>query len=158
VSAPGKAVPLAVGFALVLLPAVSFAQSRQLEIGVETFAYRSATTPLNRENVLGLGDYPGLGRLALGWRETHGSFRAVLRGYVERTWGTQGDGVPALDLTRRHRQVAGSRVGRGADEDDARPRRGRPVEPRGESPLLLERGVERVLRWLEAVRRVPGEA
>ena len=35
--------------------------------------------------------YPGLGRLAVGWRETHGSFRAVFRGYVERTWGTQGD-------------------------------------------------------------------
>ena len=35
--------------------------------------------------------YPGLGRLAVGWRETHGSFRAVFRGYVERTWGTRGD-------------------------------------------------------------------
>lgn len=66
-------------------------QSRQLEIGVESFAYRSATTPLNRDNVLGLDSYPGLGRLAVGWRETHGSFRAVFRGYVERTWGTQGD-------------------------------------------------------------------
>ena len=76
----------------VLLSAIpSPAQTRQLELGVESFAYRSATTPLNRENVLGLDDYPGLGRLAVGWRETHGSFRAVFRGYVERTWGTQGD-------------------------------------------------------------------
>jgi hypothetical protein len=69
----------------------ALAQSRQLEVGVEGFGYRSATTPLNRENVLGLDDYPGLGRLALGWRETHGSFRAVFRGYVERTWGMRGD-------------------------------------------------------------------
>jgi len=69
----------------------AYPQARQLELGVESFAYRSATTPLNRDNVLGLDDYPGLGRLAVGWRETHGSFRAVFRGYVERTWGTQGD-------------------------------------------------------------------
>jgi hypothetical protein len=69
----------------------SSAQTRQLEIGLEGFGYRSATTPLNRENVLGLDAYPGLGRLAVGWRETHGSFRAVFRGYVERRWGTSGD-------------------------------------------------------------------
>jgi hypothetical protein len=67
------------------------AQTRQLELGVEGFAYRSATTPLNRDNVLGLDPYPGLGRLAAGWKETHGGFRAVFRGYVERTWGTRGD-------------------------------------------------------------------
>jgi hypothetical protein len=77
---------------LVLLPALTSAQSsRQVELGLEAFAYRSATTPLNRENVLGLDQYPGLGRLALGWRETHGSFRAVFRGYVEETWGTRED-------------------------------------------------------------------
>ena len=76
---------------LLSLCAPSFAQTRQLEIGVEGFAYRSATTPLNRDNVLGLADTPGLGRLAVGWRETHGSFRAVFRGYVEQDWGTQGD-------------------------------------------------------------------
>jgi hypothetical protein len=67
------------------------AQTRQLEVSLESFTYKSATTPLNRENVLGLDDYPGLGRLAVGWRETHGSFRAVFRGYVERRWGTPGD-------------------------------------------------------------------
>jgi hypothetical protein len=78
------------GLALLAALPVS-AQSRQLEAGLEGFAYRSATTPLNRENVLDLDDYPGLGRLALGWRETHGSFRAVFRGYVDRTWGTRGD-------------------------------------------------------------------
>ena len=67
------------------------AQTRQLEVGLESFTYKSATTPLNHGNVLGLDDYPGLGRLAVGWRETHGSFRAVFRGYVERRWGTPGD-------------------------------------------------------------------
>jgi hypothetical protein len=67
------------------------AQTRQLELGLEGFAYQSATTPLNRENLLGLDEYPGLGRLAVGWRETHGSFRAVFRGYVGRTWGTTVD-------------------------------------------------------------------
>jgi hypothetical protein len=77
---------------LVLLSALpASAQTRQLELGLEGFAYRSATTPLSRENVLGLDDYPGLGRLAAGWRETHGSFRAVFRGYVEQTWGIPGD-------------------------------------------------------------------
>jgi len=75
-----------------LLPASLLpAQDRQIEVGLEGFAYESATTSLNRDNVLGLDDYPGLGRLAVGWRETHGSFRAVFRGYVERTWGTAVD-------------------------------------------------------------------
>jgi hypothetical protein len=77
--------------AVLFLASAVQAQTRQLEVGIESFAYRTATTPLNRENVLGLDAYPGLGRLALGWRETHGSFRAVFRGYVERTWGAQGD-------------------------------------------------------------------
>ena len=76
---------------LLSLGTFAYPQSRQLELGVESYAYRSATTPLNRDNVLGLDAYPGLGRLAVGWRETHGAFRAVFRGYVERTWGTQGD-------------------------------------------------------------------
>jgi hypothetical protein len=76
---------------LLALCAPAFAQTRQLEIGIESFAYRSSVTPLNRDNVLGLDAYPGLGRLALGWRETHGSLRAVFRGYVEQDWGTQND-------------------------------------------------------------------
>ncbi len=75
-----------------LLSAIpALAQTRQLEVGLEAFAYSSATTPLNRDNVLGLDTYPGLGRVAAGWKETHGSFRAVFRGYVERRWGTPGD-------------------------------------------------------------------
>jgi len=81
---------------LAFLPVVSFAQPRQIELGVESFAYRSSVTPLNRDNVLGLDDYPGLGRLVVGWRETHGSFRAVFRGYVEQDWGTAGDGTDWL--------------------------------------------------------------
>ena len=88
-SAPGRAAFLALGAILIALPAP--AQTRQLELGLECFAYESATTPLNRENALGLDAHPGLGRLAVGWRETHGSFRAVFRGYVEQTWGTPGD-------------------------------------------------------------------
>jgi hypothetical protein len=78
-------VPLA---ALLLLcgPPAS-AQSRQLEIGLEGFGYESQASAVNRDNVAGLDAYPGLGRLALGWKETHGGFRAVFRGYVERTWG-----------------------------------------------------------------------
>jgi hypothetical protein len=78
---------------LLLLPAAAAPQSRQIELGLEGFGYRSATTPTNPDNVLGLDDYPGLGRLALGWRETHGGFRAVFRGYVERSWGTSADGT-----------------------------------------------------------------
>ena len=77
--------------ATLLSSSPSSAQDRQLEVGLESFAYESATTPLNRDNVLGLDDTPGLGRLAVGWRESHGSFRAVFRGYVERTWGTTVD-------------------------------------------------------------------
>ena len=46
---------------LLALPRLPPAQSRQLELGLEGFAYRSATTPLNRDDVLGLDDYPGLG-------------------------------------------------------------------------------------------------
>jgi len=94
---------------LAVLPAS--AQTRQLEVGLETFAYRSATTPLNRENVLGLADYPGLGRLAVGWRETHGSFRAVFRGYVERTWGTAGDETDGVVRQAYAQYWWGDRVG-----------------------------------------------
>jgi hypothetical protein len=67
------------------------AQSRQLEVGLEGFAYESQSSLVNRDNVLGLDDHPGLGRLAIGWKEVHGGFRAVFRGYVERAWGTRAD-------------------------------------------------------------------
>ena len=90
-SEPGGRVRVELALVALLFSLSASAQDRQLELGLETFVYESATTPLNRENVLGLEDYPGLGRLAIGWRETHGSFRAVFRGYVERTWGTPVD-------------------------------------------------------------------
>jgi hypothetical protein len=71
--------------------AAATAQTRQIELGLEGFAYRSQSSLVNRENVLGLDERPGLGRLAVGWKESHGAFRAVFRGYVERTWGTRED-------------------------------------------------------------------
>jgi hypothetical protein len=77
--------------AALLLASPARAQSRQIELGLEGFAYESQTSATNHDNVLGLDEHPGLGRLALGWRETHGGFRAVFRGYVERTWGTRED-------------------------------------------------------------------
>jgi hypothetical protein len=85
--------PLLVLLTVLSLGVEASAQSRQVELGVEAFAYRSAATPLNRDNIFGLAEVPGLGRLALGWRETHGSFRAVFRGYVEQDWGTAGEGA-----------------------------------------------------------------
>jgi hypothetical protein len=84
-----RAAALAAG--LLAGAASAAAQTRQLELGLESFAYRSQSSLVNRDNVLGLADRPGLGRLALGWKETHGAFRAVFRGYVERTWGTRED-------------------------------------------------------------------
>jgi hypothetical protein len=78
--------------ALLTLAAAPVAgQSRQLELGLEGFSYESRSSPLNREDVLGLAGHPGLGRLALGWKQTYGGFRAVFRGYVERTWGERTD-------------------------------------------------------------------
>jgi hypothetical protein len=83
---------LALAFGGGALPAV--AQSpRQLELGIESLTYESAVTALNRDDVLGLDRYPGVVRAALGWRETHGSFRAVFRGYVGQDYGTRDDGT-----------------------------------------------------------------
>ena len=79
-------------------------------------------------------------------------------GVLHQEAGPEGNGVPAVDVGRSHGQVAGGGVGGGAHEDEARPGDGRPVEPHGEGALLLERGVESVLRGLQAVGRVPGEA
>jgi hypothetical protein len=87
--------PGALRIALLLLPllppSLASAQSRQLELGLEAFGYESRESPVNRDDVAGLESYPGLGRLALGWKETHGGFKAVFRGYVERTWGQRED-------------------------------------------------------------------
>jgi hypothetical protein len=64
---------------------------RQLELGVESLTYESAATALNRDGILGLDRYPGTVRAAVGWRETHGPFRAVFRGYVGQDYGTRGE-------------------------------------------------------------------
>ncbi len=82
---------LAAAGLLALLATPGLAQTRQLELGLEGFGYESRASPLNRENVLGLDAHPGLGRLALGWKESRGGFRAVFRGYVERSRGTPQD-------------------------------------------------------------------
>jgi hypothetical protein len=77
--------------ALLLGSRPAFAQPRQLELGVEGFGYQTRASPVNRDDVAGLDRYPGLARLALGWKESHGGFKAVFRGYVERTWGRRED-------------------------------------------------------------------
>jgi hypothetical protein len=66
------------------LPQPSSGSPREVELGLENFTYATAVTPLNRENVLGLDDPEDLLRLAGGWKESAGSLRVVLRGYVQR--------------------------------------------------------------------------
>lgn len=82
---------LAILSGLLLSTAPAAAQSRQLELGLEGFAYESRSSALNRDNQLGLDRHPGLGRLTLGWKQAHGGFRAAARGYLERTWGEARD-------------------------------------------------------------------
>jgi hypothetical protein len=77
--------------ALALLPLLAAAPagagSRQLELGLEILYYRTAVTPLNRGNVLGLASGEDLLRGSLGWKESWGPARAVVRGFVERRTG-----------------------------------------------------------------------
>jgi hypothetical protein len=75
---------------LALLPAASLAATRQVEVGVENLYYRTADSPLNRGNLLGLDPDEDLLRGTLLWRETHGRARGVFRGYVERRFGGAG--------------------------------------------------------------------
>jgi hypothetical protein len=90
----GQRVPRTAALAVTLFGITATAQAqRQIEIGLESFVYRTAVTPLNRDNILGAFDYPGIGRLTLGFRETRGSFRAVFRGYVGHTWGIPAGGT-----------------------------------------------------------------
>jgi hypothetical protein len=58
--------------------------SREITIGVEEFHYRTAETPLNRGNVLGLEEDEDLLRATLGFKESRGSLRLVFRGFVEK--------------------------------------------------------------------------
>lgn len=77
----------AVALALLLATPTAGAGSREIELGLENFYYRTAETPLNRDDVLGLDRNEDLARGALKWKESHGDFRAVFRGYVERSLG-----------------------------------------------------------------------
>jgi hypothetical protein len=80
---------------LALLLAVSLstpAAARELELGLENFYYRTAETLLNRGNVLGLEPQEDLLRATLRWREDlRDDLRVVLRGYVQRRLGAQGE-------------------------------------------------------------------
>ena len=73
--------------ALTLVPATAGAASRQVEIGVENLYYRTAASPLNRGNLLGLDPNEDLLRGTLHWREARGRARGVFRGLVEQRIG-----------------------------------------------------------------------
>ena len=81
----------ALAAALILGACAASAGEREIEVGFEAFGYRTAATPLNPDNVLGLDDVEGLARAALSWKEVHGPARVVFRGYVERRLGHGAD-------------------------------------------------------------------
>jgi hypothetical protein len=70
--------------AAVLLAAPASAGTREVSVGVEEFHYRTESTPLNRDDVLGLDRDEDLLRATLGWKETRGALRLVFRGFVEK--------------------------------------------------------------------------
>jgi hypothetical protein len=67
------------------------AQSREIELGIENYYYRTTATALNRDNLLGLEPDVDQLRATLGWKESHGGARAVFRGYVERRFDLPGE-------------------------------------------------------------------
>ena len=67
------------------------AGSREIEAGVEEFHYRTAETPLNRGNLLGLDRNEDLLRGTLAWKEKLGAARFVFRGFVERSLGARAE-------------------------------------------------------------------
>jgi hypothetical protein len=73
--------------AAVLLLASGSAATRQIELGAENFYYRTAESPLNRGNVLGLEPAEDILRGTLAWKESLGRARGVISGYVERRLG-----------------------------------------------------------------------
>jgi hypothetical protein len=75
--------------ALAVLPGRAGAQTtpRQIEAGIENLFYRTAESPLNRGNLLGLDRNEDLLRGTLHWRETRGRARGVFRGLVEQRIG-----------------------------------------------------------------------
>ena len=80
-----RALPLTLALLAVAVP--SGAGSRQVELGLEGFSYRTAASSLNRDNLLGLHRDEGLLRALLNWRESHEGARLVFRGFVERRIG-----------------------------------------------------------------------
>lgn len=87
-------------FVLALLAAP--ASAREMELGLESFLYRTASTPLNRDNVLGLDPDEGLLRGTLAAKETRGELRLVFRGYLERRFGS---GLDETDATVRQAYI-----------------------------------------------------
>lgn len=73
---------------LCLLPSLAHAGSRELEAGLENFWYRTAETPLNRDDILGLQPTEDLLRASVSWKETHGPVRAQFKGFAERAFGS----------------------------------------------------------------------
>jgi len=78
---------------LLALGTPALSGSREIEVGVENLYYRTATTPLNEANVLGLDPSADILRGTLGYQESFGAARAVLRGVVERDFGRPGAGT-----------------------------------------------------------------
>jgi hypothetical protein len=74
---------------LVFAGGAAEAASRQVEVGVENLYYRTAESPLNRGNLLGLDRDEDLLRGTLLWRESRGRARGVFRGLVEQRIGGQ---------------------------------------------------------------------
>ena len=77
--------------ALALAAAPVFGEGPEIEVGVENLFYRTAETPLNRGNVLGLDESEDLLRASLSARQRLGEARVVFRGYVERSLGGTGN-------------------------------------------------------------------
>jgi hypothetical protein len=60
------------------------AATPEVTLGVEEFHYRTAETPLNRGNLLGLERDEDLLRATLGLKATRGALRIVFRGFAEK--------------------------------------------------------------------------
>ncbi len=67
------------------------AGSRELDAVAESFYYRTAATPLNRDGILGLAPDAGILRGTLHAKQTLGNARGVVSGFVERTYGRRED-------------------------------------------------------------------
>ncbi len=75
---------------------VAAAGPPEVELGVEDLLYRTASTSLNRNNLLALKTNENLLRGSLGIKGTWGSAKLVARGYLEQRTGSQDDTEAAL--------------------------------------------------------------